>query len=635
MQPFYDCHFHVQNLTHPHLEAFIDRLRNDSKIAQLLLKPIDPALIDAMLLVAPLAGMYRIIKRVLKGIGGNLDQPTEAHLRILNLLVLMNRPIDEYFLAVDEEISELLKDPAFGLKGQRFDHFMLSALIMDFTDRDYSSSWTKTIPYAQETKPVVRQTEDLLAGMKRYRETLRSRGMQPKLTVLPFLGMNPENYGLAPEHYAMLTAKLDQGSAPHIFNTAQSKHKAFYTPASGRLTWLKDEMSDQDVADLIAAIVPGQDAQKVTVTEAAIRDLKAGIDAPLTTVSLLVALDVSKLEADLQKKFDYEAKGQGGLLTWKAKGMKEGERKSMIDALKKPADPGEADIRKQSAYTYSVGRIEFLFRSLESKDKTTIQDLMNRYFGAKQVTKADVLANQEMWSGKLEDMKPGLFAGVKLYPPLGFDPNPGDDEHIHINSRKKRAWYLYKFCQDRQIPLTVHTSDGGFQIMDEALHFKFTSPERWKGVLRNFPNLRINFAHCGVQDAIMNKGDHAWKRILFKELMCAKKADGSWAYPNVYSDVSDLLNTKEAYQQWEEGMAALQLSDEEWEHVSNRLLFGSDFMINLRESECYSNYVSRFVKNEPQSFPALKPGKKLQFMNEDLRYKMSVTNPERFLFPNG
>ena len=634
MQPFYDCHFHVQNLTHPHLDAFIDRIRNDSKLAKLVLNPISPALIDAALLAAPLAGLFLLTKHILKGIAGNESRPTEAHLRILNLLMLMNRPIDEYLMAVNEEAEQMLAAPDFKIGSHRFDHFMLSALIMDYTDRDYSSSWTKSIPYSQEKKPVVRQTEDLLAGMKRYRETLRSQGKTAHLTVLPFLGMNPENYGIAAEHYVMLAAKLDQGEAPHIFNTAQRQHKAFYNPSSGRLTWIKSTITDQDIADLKAAIKPGQNAQDVAITNQALDDLKQKFERQVTTVSLLVNLNTAQLQS-FQDKFKWESKGQGGLLTWSSGHMNEQERLALIKALDKPGDIEENKFRQQNAYAYSIGRIDFLFQSLESEDKITIQELLNQFFGNTQVTKAKVIANQEMYPGSIGAMKEGLFAGIKLYPPLGFDPNPGDDENIHLNSRKKRAWYLYSFCEKRQIPITVHTSDGGFQIMDETLHFKFTSPERWKGVLRNFPNLRINFAHCGVQSAIMNNGQHTWKRIIFKELMCAKKPDGSWAYPHVYSDVSDLLNTTDAYKEWEEGMAALQLTDEEWDHVSDRLLFGSDFMINLRESERYSNYVERFVKNEPQSFPAPKAGRKLQFINESLRFKMSVTNPEAFLFPNG
>jgi len=635
MKPLYDVHFHVQNLTHAHLEAFIDRLRHDSKIAQLLLKPVKPELIDALLLVAPLAGVFRIVKRILKGIGGNPDKPTEAHLRILNLLLLMNRPIDEYFLAVHDELGQMLT-PDFGIGQNTFDHVMVSALIMDFTDRDYASSWTKEIPYAQRSKPVVRQTEDLLAGMKRYRETLRQRNEVPNLTVLPFLGLNPENYGLEPERYVMLKAKLVQGLAPHIFSTGKGNAKATYIPASGRLDWKAAEFTEQDAKDLVAAIKPGQRQTDVLLTETALRDFKDKLDGKRAdAVALLVNLNVGSLSAPLRGKFSYEQKTQGGLFVWKERHMSEGERNELIYALQKPAESTESS-RALNAYSYSAGRIEYVFKSLEDKDTTSIQKLLNQFFGAKKVTKAQVIANQEAWTGNISTMSSGLFAGIKLYPPLGFDPNPGGStEHIHENSRKKRVWYLYKFCEDRQIPITVHTSDGGFQIMEEHLHFKFTSPERWLGVLVNFPKLRINFAHNGVQSAIMNNGEHAWKKILFEQIICARNTKGEWAYPNAYSDVSDLLNTAKAYQQWEEGMAALNLDKAQWEHLSNRLLFGSDFMINLRESEKYTDYVSRFVMNKPASHPPKSTKLKLQLNNPELRYKMCVTNAERFLFPNG
>ena len=635
MKPLYDVHFHVQNLTHAHLEAFIDRLRKDSKVAQLLLKPIKPELLDALLLAAPLVGVFRIVKRILKGIGGNPDKPTEAHLRILNLLLLMNRPIDEYFLAVHDELGHMLT-PNFGIGQQKFDHVMVSALIMDYTDRDYSSSWTKGIPYAQRSKPVVRQTEDLLAGMKRYRETLRERNEAPKLTVLPFLGLNPENYGLEPERYVMLKAKLDQGSAEHIFSTGMGRAKASYIPASGRLDWKAESFTDQDVNDLVAAIKPGQATEDVRLTQVALQDFKKKLEGKsASAVALLVNLNQNKLSAALRDKFVYEPKPQGGVLTWKGGHMSESERNELIKALEKPAESTEAS-RKLNAYSYSAGRIEYVFKSLEDKETTTIQKLLNQFFGAKQVTKAEVIANQEVWTGNINTVGQGLFTGIKLYPPLGFDPNPGGStEHIHENSRKKRVWYLYKFCEDRQIPITVHTSDGGFQIMEEHLHFKFTSPEGWLGVLQSFPKLRINFAHNGVQSAIMNNGEHSWKRILFEQIICARKPNGEWAFANTYSDVSDLLNSTEAYEQWEEGMAVLKLDNAQWIHLSDRLLFGSDFMINLRESEKYSDYLSRFVINEPKSHPPKNNKFKLQLNSPELRHKMCVTNAERFLFPNG
>ncbi len=633
MKPFYDCHFHVQNLTHPHLEAFIDRIRNDSKIAKLLLKPIDPVVLDIALLAAPIAGLFIIVSRIVTGITGQETGPTEAHLRILNLLVLMNRPIDEYFLAVDEEVSALM-EKGFHIGDDQFDQIMLSALIMDYTDRDYRSNWTKTIPYAQARKPVVRQTEDLLAGMKRYRETLEAKGKEASLTVLPFLGINPENYGLEPESYVMLAAKLDQGDAPSIFSTAQGSPKAFYNPTSGRLDWRTSVLSVDDLTLLKNCIKQDQPQDKIALAKQQLDDLKKLVESqPVPEISLLVNLDENRLQG-FREKYVYSAKPQGGIFSWKADHMTEQERKTLIDALAKPPEQ-EDRVREMNAYASSIGRIEYLFRSLENKDTLSIQQLLNQFFGSRQVTQEEVLANQKAWPGSIEKMSRGLFSGIKLYPPLGFDPNPGDDEHIHSNSRKKRMWYLYKFCEARQIPITVHTSNGGFQIMEKHLHFKFTSPARWKGVLRNFPNLRINFAHCAVEDAVMNNGLHEWKKILFEELMCARKQDGSWAYPNVYADVSDLLNTTKAYEQFEDGMTALNLDDEQWAHVEDRLLFGSDFMINLRESESYSDYISRFAMNKPQSHPANNANRKIQFKDDSFRYKMAVTNPTRFLFPFG
>ena len=638
MSTLFDCHFHVQNLTHPHIEAFVDRLRKDNKILKLLEKPISPSLIDGVLMLGPFIGIYRMVDRMLKAIGGNHTGPTEAHLRILNLLLLMNQPIDEYLKAVNKELDKLLQQPDFKIKGETFEEVLVSALIMDYTDRDYTNTW-KTIAYAQESKPVVRQTEDLLAGIKRFNDGLKA-GEKRRLSVLPFLGMNPENYGLDKEgNYVILKAKLDKNLLPDnvLVASPPTGPKAMYSPTTGRFEWLLDEMTETELEVLKNAFAANEDANHVAVSKQLLDDLFRQIrHGGATSVQLLVMLAENSL-SEFKSKFEWKpaADAKGGEFIWKTDHMSELERKAIIKALKRPTD--EEDLRNQSAWNYSVGRIEYIFRTLEDQKPVTIQGLLNKYFGDEHATRAELEKNQTAWNGSIDAIGQGVFAGIKLYPPLGFDPNP--DGNIHQNSRKKKAWYLYGFCQKRKIPITVHTSDGGFQIMSSELHYKYTSPKRWLGVLLNFPNLYINFAHNGVQDAVMN-GPHEWKKILFEEIICAKE-NGQWKYPNVYSDVSDLLNSEEAYKQWEEGMAALNLGNtpaernEKIERIKSRLLFGSDFMINLRESRSYSEYVSRFVCNKPESYAKNTSSFPLRLSDENLRYRMAVENPKRFLFSNG
>jgi len=86
------------------------------------------------------------------------------------------------------------------------------------------------------------------------------------------------------------------------------------------------------------------------------------------------------------------------------------------------------------------------------------------------------------------DKAQSFFAGIKLYPPIGFDPWPDDPKE------RQKVTLLYQFAEERGIPITTHCDDQGYRIIPLEDALKFTSPSRYRPVLAQFPQLVLNFA---------------------------------------------------------------------------------------------------------------------------------------------
>lgn len=235
-------------------------------------------------------------------------------------------------------------------------------------------------------------------------------------------------------------------------------------------------------------------------------------------------------------------------------------------------------------------RLQKLSQNSEARLSPSLGQLLEKYFGDYDPGNEQAFYdNQKLFQGDLDAVGSNVFGGIKLYPPLGFDPWPNyDNVPLDKNLALKKVKLLYQTCEEKGIPITVHTSSGGFESMPAELHALFTSPERWRSVLQQYPRLKINFAHCGVQNGDMTSA-HDWKQIIFEDFIL------SGNHPNVYSDVSDLLSNREDYGKFKSGMAALQLNKEEQEAVGKRLLFGTDFMVSLRGGQSYREYLDLFA----------------------------------------
>ena len=168
------------------------------------------------------------------------------------------------------------------------------------------------------------------------------------------------------------------------------------------------------------------------------------------------------------------------------------------------------------------------------------------------------------------------FAGIKVYPPLGFDPWPESK-----CSEWEKVNFLYQYCVDKNIPVTTHCSDGGFIVVEKQKSLNRTSPEKWKEVLKAYPSLKLNFAHHGIRN---NKINNDWTERILNMVV---------EYENVYFDIAD-----NGYGDYYERLIRFILEKhpcrEELKQISSRMLFGSDFMMNLRHADSYNEYLSTF-----------------------------------------
>lgn len=181
-----------------------------------------------------------------------------------------------------------------------------------------------------------------------------------------------------------------------------------------------------------------------------------------------------------------------------------------------------------------------------------------------------------------------IFSGIKVYPPLGFDPWPLDAKE------KAKVEHLYKICSEKGIPVTTHCSSGGFKsVFDNK---KLTNPKKWEQVLQTYPKLKLNLAHMGYSK-------ESWKNKVI-DLICNK------SYPNVYTDFSDFGHSQHFYNSLRRKMNNNAVMKE-------KVMFGSDFMINLFESNSYNDYLKKFFASK---------------LSQVVKDKLCNKNPLIFLF---
>lgn len=229
-----------------------------------------------------------------------------------------------------------------------------------------------------------------------------------------------------------------------------------------------------------------------------------------------------------------------------------------------------------------------------------IKKMLDKYFSkflkedTKEARQNKLYQAMGEFDGNLEDEEncKNIFAGIKFYPPLGFNPWPESCSEL------EKVEYLYKYCIDRNIPIVTHCSTGGFVASPE--HKDFSNPNtHWNQVLNDerFHDLKIDFAHFG-------ENDEAW---INKIMEFASNSNH-----NVYADFSSNGDNPEYYTKLKK---QLESHDNQADH---KVMYGSDFMINLLKVNSLNEYMNYFIKTK--------------HLTDEQKIKFIQTNPEEFLF---
>lgn len=183
------------------------------------------------------------------------------------------------------------------------------------------------------------------------------------------------------------------------------------------------------------------------------------------------------------------------------------------------------------------------------------------------------------------------FAGIKMYPPIGYFPT---DE---------RLYPIYEYAEKNEIPITVHCSRGGihyhgevteemlkpckldvpegFSVFDQRKKCNlFSHPSNYRFVLDDFPNLKLNFGHFG--------GGFDWEDKIFNPKKDIKDIfDINWVeeitqiiakYKNAYTDISYTLHNYRFFP-----LLKIYLENPD---LADKIMFGSDYYMvffNKRE----------------------------------------------------
>ncbi len=188
------------------------------------------------------------------------------------------------------------------------------------------------------------------------------------------------------------------------------------------------------------------------------------------------------------------------------------------------------------------------------------------------------------------DALPLRFAGVKVYPPLGFDPWPEDGGEL------EKVRILYEFCEKRGIPITTHCDDQGFRVIPLEEAWSYAAPARWEGVLASYPGLTLDFAHFGTQySRPVGRGKaRSLREVLLQSTEWTQTIIRFMdEYPRVYTDISFNGCDPSYYAHLSELLGRLPAAMRDL--VASRIMFGSDFVVSLTKVRSYADYYRHYA----------------------------------------
>jgi hypothetical protein len=234
-----------------------------------------------------------------------------------------------------------------------------------------------------------------------------------------------------------------------------------------------------------------------------------------------------------------------------------------------------------------------------------LKRMLNKYFADYAGSEAQLYENFGQNDGDIKSLKSNFFAGIKVYPLLGFDPWPEKNKE-----QMEKVIFLYDYCQRKGIPITTHCSDYGFRIIDPELALEYCNPLKWEKVLKEFPNLKLNLAHFGkrkkIFKSILKCQRNLWLENVLRLIKKHENVYADFAYYGIndsfYKVLQKLINKQD-----EKDRLKLQ------EHI----LFGSDMFINLQSIDSYNSYLKKYSQS---------------VLHDEDKDKFCRVNPQRFLF---
>ncbi|OGC25626.1 hypothetical protein A2291_04345 [candidate division WOR-1 bacterium RIFOXYB2_FULL_42_35] len=197
------------------------------------------------------------------------------------------------------------------------------------------------------------------------------------------------------------------------------------------------------------------------------------------------------------------------------------------------------------------------------------------------------------------------FLGVKLYPSLGYHPDP--DNPYNSKEVNKALNDLYDYCEAENIPITVHCSKGGAYNKAILQSEELCHPANWEPVLKKHPELRLNLAHFGSDEALLDHENAlSWANQILKLMK---------NFANVYADTS--YHTKALEKKTKEQYFKVLAELMEDETVAERIIFGTDWLMT-RHTWTEGDFCRACDK-----------------LSESSRQQIAFNNPLRFLFAEG
>lgn len=254
----------------------------------------------------------------------------------------------------------------------------------------------------------------------------------------------------------------------------------------------------------------------------------------------------------------------------------------------------------------------------------------------------------------------GYCIGIKLYPSLGCDIWPEDEERQDINVA------LIKELATRELPVTVHCQKDSYESgdleIDDTTLINYANPNKWDKLLTKAgnPKVFLNFAHFGGEEGVKRLVNwRSWKNgdgntLKNKKFFSAFDNDTkAWTYmiikliktqKNLYSDLAAF--------NFEDGKAVASLLwliylddegllDQEFEgsiyKLRDKLLFGTDIPMTMYQYPEYKSQVKDFIKCMSGDFTnkfmfVLPPSSWFEHDSTELIENLIDNNPVKFLF---